>query len=86
MRESLMLGVPVVASDVSGNREIVRNGESGYLVPANDAAALALGISRALTETSHARTMAQKGRQWVLQNATVDKMASDTLKLYESLL
>ena len=86
MRESLMLGIPVVASDVSGNSEIVRNDETGFLVAANNAAALALGISRALTEPAGAKAMAQKGKQWVLDNATVDKMATDTLKLYEGLL
>lgn len=86
MRESLMLGVPVVASDVSGNREIVKDGETGALVRPNDAQALAKGILSALANPQAARARAEEGRKWVLENATVEKMASDTLKLYQSLL
>ncbi len=85
MRESLMLGIPVVASDVSGNREIVQNGETGILVPAKDPQALADGILKALEDPEKARTMAVKGRQWVLDHATVEKMVEDSLKLYETL-
>jgi len=86
MRESLMLGVPVVASDVSGNREIVKDGETGILVRADDAPALAKGILSALADPRTARERAASGRKWVLENATVKKMAGDTLKLYLSLL
>ncbi len=85
MRESLMLGIPVVASDVSGNREIVQNGKTGILVPARDAEALAEGILKALNESAASKAMAESGRAWVLENATTEKMTSDCLKLYESL-
>lgn len=46
--------VPVVATDVGGSREIVRDGETGYLVPSGDPAALAARILE-LTESSAQR-------------------------------
>lgn len=39
--QAMAVGVPVVATDVKGTREVVRNGRTGYLVPLGDAAALA---------------------------------------------
>jgi glycosyltransferase involved in cell wall biosynthesis len=48
--ESLAAGTPVVATDVGGVAEVVRDGENGLLVPAGDAAALAAAIERALGE------------------------------------
>lgn len=85
MRESLALGVPAVASDVSGNREIVRDGETGYLVPAKDPQALADKILHVLSHSQEARALAQEGRRWVIENASAEKMVSDTLNLYRSL-
>jgi glycosyltransferase involved in cell wall biosynthesis len=85
MRESLLLGIPVVASDVSGNREVVRDGETGFLVPVGDAPALAEKISFVLKHAPEAKALAQRGREWVLQNATVEPMVRNMLDLYGSL-
>jgi glycosyltransferase involved in cell wall biosynthesis len=46
--ESLAAGTPVVATDVGGVREVLRDGENGILVPAGDQAALTEGIRRVL--------------------------------------
>lgn len=86
MRESLMLGVPVVATDVSGNREIVRHNQTGILVPPGNAQALAQAILKSLASPGDAKAMAEKGRQWVLQNATAEKMTADTLRVYETVI
>ena len=85
MRESLMLGVPVVASDVSGNREIVRDGETGFLVPIGRADLLAEKIFQTLKEFPKAKAMAEHGRAWVLENASVETMVEKSLALYGSL-
>lgn len=86
MRESLMLGIPVVASDVSGNREIVQAGATGILVPPNDPQKLAGKILETLSDPVPAKAMAQKGRKWVLENASAEKMVNDFIHLYQSLI
>lgn len=48
--EALAAGVPVVGYAIGGQREIIRDGETGYLVPEGDDAALAEAITRALAE------------------------------------
>ena len=86
MRESLALGVPVIASDVSGNREIVRANETGWIVPPNDPRSLSQKILQVLENPGPSREMAQKGRKWVLENAMADKMSDGFISLYGSLI
>jgi glycosyltransferase involved in cell wall biosynthesis len=86
MRESLLMGVPVVASDVAGNREIVREGETGRLVPVGDPHAVARAILDTLAHAEEARRMAVRGREWVLAHAVPARMAEDTITLYRSVL
>ncbi len=48
--EAMAAGVPVVATDVPGVRDVVRTGETGLLVPAGDAIALAAAIRRVVDD------------------------------------
>lgn len=45
--EALMLGVPIVATDVGGNREVIQDGSSGILVPGGDTDALGRALKQA---------------------------------------
>jgi glycosyltransferase involved in cell wall biosynthesis len=65
LRESLALGVPVVATDAMGNPELVRDGETGLLVPPRDPAALAAAIRALLGNPSRARALGAAGRRLV---------------------
>ena len=71
--QALAAGVPVVATDVSGSRELVRTGETGILVPTHNPARLAEAIVTLLRDPIRARTMAEAARQsaapFTLQNA-----------------
>jgi phosphatidylinositol alpha-mannosyltransferase len=60
--EAMAAGVPVVATDIPGYREVVRNGEDGLLVPPNDHVALADAIRRILSEPELASALAAAGR------------------------
>lgn len=50
--ESMASGLPVVATDVGGNRELVAEGESGFLTPTGDIAAMASRIEQYFTDAS----------------------------------
>jgi glycosyltransferase involved in cell wall biosynthesis len=86
VRESLAVGRPVVATDVGGNRELVRDGETGLLVPAENHEALADAITRLLEDTVLAAELAGAGARYVRENLTVDRMVEATEALYRRIL
>ena len=61
--EAMEAGVPVVASRVSGIPEVVLDGETGWLVPPEDPAALAAALGAALAEPEEARRRGEAGRR-----------------------
>jgi glycosyltransferase involved in cell wall biosynthesis len=79
--EAMLAGLPVVASDVSSLPELVVDGETGYLVPPDDPAALARSVVRALESPS----LGAGGRERARQAFSVDRMAGKTAALYERL-
>lgn len=64
--ESLLNGVPVVATDVGGIREIIRNGETGLLIDQRDPCAMVRAIRRLAEDRQAALRMAEKGKELVL--------------------
>lgn len=77
--EYLACGVPVVAADIGQQSQIVRHGETGYLYPPGDAAALADRIQDLLRDPAHAREIAWQGAVAVLQNYTWDGNARQVI-------
>jgi glycosyltransferase involved in cell wall biosynthesis len=86
VRESLAVGRPVVATDVGGNRELVRDGETGLLVPPEDATALAEAVVRLLWDGDLAAGLAANGARFVRENLTIDRMVETTERLYRDVL
>ncbi len=86
LRESLAMEVPVISTDTSGNGEIVRDGETGLLVPVGNPQALAEALLRALREPADMARMARAGRQWVAAHCTPQVQARALLDLYASVL
>jgi D-inositol-3-phosphate glycosyltransferase len=62
--EAMACGTPVIASDVGGLAYLVRNGRTGYRVPARDAEALATKILRLLTDEGLRRRIGQRAECW----------------------
>ena len=60
--EAMAAGVPVVATDIPGYREVVRNGVDGLLVRPNDPGALSDAVRRVLSEPELASALAAAGR------------------------
>jgi len=74
--EAMACGKPVVATDSGGPREIVIDGETGYLVPTGDALALAEKIILLLREQALARKLGQSGRSRVMEKFSIPTMVS----------
>jgi len=86
VRESLAAGKPVIATDVGGNRELVRNEETGLLVPPDDPEALAAAMLRLLDDRDLARRLASAGAGFVRENLSVERMVGETERLYVEIL
>lgn len=75
-----------VTADVPGCRDAVRDGITGFLVPARDPVALA-DILRLLIEAPELRArMGEHGRRWAEENFSQERIASETLAVYRELL
>jgi glycosyltransferase involved in cell wall biosynthesis len=84
--EGMAAGKPVVATRVGGLAESIVDGETGFLVPPEDGAALADAIDRLVADPSMARAMGRKGAARVLSNFTIEQMASQNEAYYYALL
>jgi glycosyltransferase involved in cell wall biosynthesis len=80
--EAMASGTPLVASDVGGIPEMVRNGTDGELVTPGDASALEQSMVRLLTDRRSARGMAMRARSRVEDQFTSQMMALKTAQVY----
>ena len=80
--ESLRLGLPVLASDVGGNAELIRHGENGLLIPYVDQEALRRGIQELMRRRDEFRARAGPD----LDGFSFERMVAATDRLLRSLL
>ncbi|MBU2552539.1 MAG: glycosyltransferase [Proteobacteria bacterium] len=84
--EAMAAGLPVVATDVSGNRELVRDGETGLLVPAGDSRALARAMLRLLRDPDLAERLGRTGYHQVLETYSMKRVGKMWADLYQEAL
>jgi D-inositol-3-phosphate glycosyltransferase len=84
--EAMSCARPVVASNVGGLAEVVRDGETGLLAPPADPAALAERIATLLADAGLRERMGAAGRAWTLEMFTWDKVIARMLACYEHVL
>lgn len=82
--QALAVGTPVVGTTVGGTPELVRDGETGRLVPPADSAALARGILDLLRDPEQARAMARRGQALVLERHSIDAAMTRTTAVYDA--
>ncbi len=85
--EALAHGRPVIATDVGDVSEIVRPGESGWVVPPEDAKSLSAAIAELVSLPASRRAeMGQAGSAFVLDNYSAERLAERTLSVYRRVL
>lgn len=83
--EAMSFGKPIVASNVGGISEIVRNGVNGYVVE-NNASTFASHIKEILEDKEKCDAFGKASLEIYNAELTVDKMVNNYLKIYQSLL
>lgn len=84
--EAMAAALPVVATAVGGNAELVEPGKTGFLVGVGDGAALADALRVLARDPLKRRAMGRAARSRVMLEFTADKMADRYAELYEELL
>jgi len=78
-------GRPSVATRVGGVPEVVRDGETGFVVPAGDPAALAARVETLLASPDMAAGMGRAAREWVRSRFSAERLVTDLDALYREL-
>ena len=86
MLEAMATRLPIIATRVGGNGELVESGMTGLLVPQSDSAALAAALLRYFTDRAMARRHAKAARRVAEARFSLSRMVTDYCSLYETAL
>ncbi len=84
--EAMSCGLPIIATDVRGNRDLISNGENGILVPPKEPEKLAIAISMLLRDEKLMKDLGKNARDTIIKRYTWDIVTDKMLKCYESLV
>jgi len=84
--EGLSMGKPVIASDVSGNSEMIRDGKNGYLVKARDSWTLAERWQYLMDDRDLLKRLSLYARESVVNKFAVSDMVKKTESLFETMI
>ncbi len=84
--EAMAAKCPVIASDIGGLREVVRNNETGLAVHADDIESLADGICGALSHRDQAAARASRAYRMVREEYSWDRVAERTIEVYQRVI
>lgn len=80
--EYMAAGLPVIATDCGGNRELVIENKNGFIVPIGDVQAVAQAISQLISDSRLRYQMGQAGRQTVQHRHRPETIAQQFARLY----
>jgi glycosyltransferase involved in cell wall biosynthesis len=84
--EAMACARPVIAARTGGLPEVVRDGETGYLVAPGDAGALAEHIGALIDDAALRQRLGAAGRAWALEMFTWEKVVERVVECYERAL
>jgi len=80
--EAMATGLPVVATNVGGNPELVQDGVTGILIPSSDAPALSAGLLNYVTNPALRQAHGQQGRARAVQHFSIASMVTGYEAVY----
>ncbi len=83
--ECMAMGIPTVASDFGGNREMIINGENGLLFESDNRLSLTAALCRLLSDAALHRRLSLGAKTSYTSQFSADRMINDYKKLYKSL-
>jgi glycosyltransferase involved in cell wall biosynthesis len=86
LMEAMAVGVPVIATNVKGSREVVQNGRTGFLVPLGDAGALADCLALLMDSPARRQEMGARGVEHARRQFDEDRVADRLVAIYRSTL
>jgi len=86
VKEAFYLNVPVVATNVGGIPELIKDNETGMLVPSDNPDKLADAVNELLSDKQKAKRLANNGNEFVKSNMTWDIILPKYIQFYEDLL
>ncbi|MCB1748973.1 MAG: TIGR03088 family PEP-CTERM/XrtA system glycosyltransferase [Gammaproteobacteria bacterium] len=84
--EALASGLPVIATAVGGNPELVAEGDNGALVPPGDVAALAAALEPLVSDDALRRARAARARATALAEFSLETMVGNYLAMYDEVM
>jgi glycosyltransferase involved in cell wall biosynthesis len=86
VKEAFYLNVPVIGTNVGGIPELIKNNETGIIVPPENPSKLAQAINELLSDKEKAEKLAANGNTFVKNNMTWDVILPKYIQFYENLL
>ena len=86
VKEAFYLNVPVIGTDVGGIPELIKNNETGIIVPPENPSKLAQAINELLSDKEKAEKLAVNGNAFVKNNMTWNVVLPKYIEFYEDLL
>lgn len=84
--EAMAAGLPVIASEVVGNRDIVKDSINGFLYDLNNPGEAADDITRLIKDNEFFALLSKNARELIIKNYSVDSMVKKTENLYYSVV
>lgn len=84
--EAAASGCAIVASDIPGCRELVKDDETGLLVPPKNPEALADALERLIKDPELRKRLGTAARSSIISDFSLDRIVSETLAVYQELL